>query len=84
MQTNVLTVVYVNEQAGAIVADNSMEKDEHDMVKINTDMSCTWPNITQTKIPPDADSLIKEGHTGGDKSDMLSESRGRRLINFFN
>ena len=65
--------------AGANVADSSMEKDEHDKwLKINTEMSAIWPNITQTKDPlPDADSFNpKEGYTGGDKSDMLSEKPG--------
>ena len=50
---------------GAIVADNSMEKDEHDKwLKINTDMSNMAQHYTN-KRSHDADSFNpKEGYIG--------------------
>ncbi len=65
--------------AGAIRADTDFEETELAYwMKVNTDMSAKWPNITASKDPlPDADNFNPEkGYAGPDKRDELSEEPG--------
>ena len=65
--------------AGAIRADSDFNETELAYwMKVNTDMSAKWPNITEQRDPlPDADSFNPEkGYAGPDKRNELSEEPG--------